>query len=125
MTSRSSPYDENTDDEDFMTSSSRRNDVACSRRRDGQSNPSTIMPEKVASSVYEEDTDNEEWMVSPEKEGEQQTCTSSHQRSASIQTCVAIARDDSSSMNSSDGQAAIYEQKEEAIRGGWPDSEES
>ncbi len=103
--SSSSPYDENTDDEDF-TSSSRRNDVACSTRRDGQSNVSTIIPEKVASSVCEEDTDNEE-MESPKKHGEQQTCTSTHQRSASTQiTCVAVARDDSSSMKRSDGQAA-------------------
>jgi hypothetical protein len=104
VTSSSSPYDENTDDEDF-TSSSRRNDVACSRRRDHQSMVSTAIPEKVASSVYEEDTDNEE-MVSPEKEGEQQIYTSSRQRSASTQiTCVAVARDDSSS-KSSDGQTA-------------------
>jgi hypothetical protein len=91
--SSSSPYDENTDDEDF-TSSSRRNDAACSRRRDGQSKISTIIPEKVASSVYDEDTDNEE-MMSPEKEDEQQTRPSSHQRSASTQIiCVAVARDD-------------------------------
>ena len=72
--------DENTDDEDFT---------------DGQSKVlTTIIPEKVASSVYDEDTDNEE-MMSTEKEDEQQTCTSSRQRSASTQiTCVAVARDD-------------------------------
>jgi hypothetical protein len=79
--SSSSPYDENTDDEDF-TSSSRRNDAACSRRWDHQSKVSTIIPEKVASSVYEKDMDNEE-MVSPERDSEQQTCTSTRQRSAS------------------------------------------